>query len=115
MSQPFQKKQEEELVKRFEASLKKNDPLFFDLESFEIIIDHYLDRSKNKKALEAVNQAIKLYPYSTELISAKAQILTNLEEYEAAIELLHQARNLNPNDLDLIMNLAWIVASSQEP
>jgi hypothetical protein len=61
MSQPFQKKQEEELVKRFEASLKKNDLIFFDLESLEIIIVNYVDRSKNNKARVAVNQAIKLY------------------------------------------------------
>jgi tetratricopeptide (TPR) repeat protein len=58
---------------------------FFDIESFETIIGYYLEKSKFKRALAAVEQAIDQYPFSTELLTVKAQILTNLERFDEAL------------------------------
>jgi tetratricopeptide (TPR) repeat protein len=86
MAHEFRKREEEEeLIRRFEENLKRNSADFFDIDAYETIIDYYLDNNKFKKALSAVNQAIETYPYSTELMTVKAQILSNLELYEEAL------------------------------
>ena len=84
MAKEFRKREEEEeLIRSFEENLKKKSSGFFDLEAYETIIYYYLDRGKHKKALVAVNMAMEQYPFSTELISVKAQILSNLQHASA--------------------------------
>jgi hypothetical protein len=74
MAQEFRKREEEEeLIRSFEEILKKKSSVFFDLEAYETIIYYYLDRAKHKKALTAVSMAMAQYPFSTELIAAKAR------------------------------------------
>ena len=63
MAQDFRKREEEELIKRYEENLRKNTPGFYDIDSYEIIIDHYMALSKFKKALKAVNSAIDQFPF----------------------------------------------------
>ena len=44
MSHEFRKREEEEeLIKRYEANLKENSPGYFDIDAYEIIIDHYME------------------------------------------------------------------------
>ncbi|MEQ9591256.1 MAG: hypothetical protein RLN86_01595, partial [Cyclobacteriaceae bacterium] len=102
MAHDFRKREEEEeLIKRFEESLKKNTNEFFEINSYETIIDYYIEKSKHKKALSAVDQAMALYPFSTDLLAVKAQILSNLEAYDEALELLEKAKSLHPTDIDI--------------
>ena len=104
MSREYRKREEEnELIKRFEDHLRKKKSEFFDLDAYEEIIDFYMTRGKHTKALHAVNQAINQYPFSTELIVVKAQVLTNLEDYAQALELLEQAHSLQPNDPEIFL------------
>src|SRR5687768_18008507 len=100
MSKEYRKREEEgnELIRRFEDYLRKKKSEFFDLDAYEQIIDYYMFRSKHNKALQAVNLAISQYPFSTELITLKAQILSNLEEFDEALSLLDKAHSLQPND-----------------
>src|SRR5690606_10275945 len=105
MPREYRKREEEnELIRRFEDLLRRKKPGLFDLESYEQIIDYYLFRSKYNKALQAVNQAISQYPFSTELLTVKAQILSNLEEYDQALALLEQDGALQPNAPEVFIN-----------
>jgi hypothetical protein len=80
MAHEFRKREEEEeLIKRYEESLRKNTTDFYDIDCYEIIIDHYMALSKFKKALTAVNSAIEQFPFSTDLLSVKAQVLSHLK------------------------------------
>jgi len=91
MAQEFRKRQEEEeLIRRYEEDLKHSQSEFFDIDSYETIIGYYLEKSKFKRALTAVERALDQYPYSTELFTVKAQVLTNLERYDEALELLER-------------------------
>src|SRR5690606_6163513 len=104
MPRDYRKREEDiEMIKRIEEHIRKKKSAFFDLESYEMIIDHYLLMGKFNKALQAVNQAIGQYPFSTELLPVKAQILSNLEEYDQALELLDQAHALQPNDAEVFL------------
>ena len=111
MAKEYRKREEgNELIKRFEDHLRKKKAEFFDLDAYEQIIDHYMLRSKHNKALQAVNQAISQYPFSIELITVKAQILSNLEEYSQALELLHHAHSLQPNDPEIYLTKGSILS-----
>jgi tetratricopeptide (TPR) repeat protein len=87
MAHDFRKREEEELIRRFEENLKNNSTNFFDVEDYETIAHFYLDNNKPKKALTAINMAMDQYPFSTEMFTVKAQILINLEEYDIEISL----------------------------
>jgi tetratricopeptide (TPR) repeat protein len=112
MPREYRKREEEgnELIRRFEEHLRKKKAAFFDLDAYEQIIDFYMFRGKHNKALQAVNQAISQYPFSTELITIKAQILSNLEDYEAALELLEEARALQPNDAEIFLTIGSVLS-----
>ena len=54
MSHEFRKREEEEeLIKRYEDNLRANTVGYFDIEAYEVIIDHYMEKLKFKKALVA--------------------------------------------------------------
>ena len=111
MAHEFRKREEEEeLIKRYEDGLRKNTTGFYDIDSYEIIIDHYMMQSKFKKALTVVNTAIEQYPFSTELLSVKAQILSSLKQYDEALELLETAKNLHPMDLDVYLSIGSVLS-----
>jgi len=109
MPKRFRKREEEDdLIKRFEAALRKKTSEFFNLEGFESIIEHYILLNKNKKALAAVEMASAQYPFSSELVTLKAQIFSNLERFEEAEELLKQLLLMNPNDTDALLNIGSV-------
>src|SRR3954469_24894341 len=111
MAREYRKREEEnELIKRFEDNLRKKKAGFFDLDAYEQIIDFYMFRGKLNKALHAVNQAISQYPYSIELITIKAQVLSSLEEYDQALELLDQAHAMQPNDPEIFLTIGSILS-----
>lgn len=109
MAHEFRKREEEEeLIKRYEENLRKNVHSFYDIDSYEIIIDHYMAGSKFKKALVAVNSAIEQFPFSTELLTIKAQVLSHLKQYDEALQLLEIAKNLHPNDLEIYLSIGSV-------
>lgn len=44
-------------VERYEAMLHRNDRYFFDVEEFEMIVEHYLERSELKQAKQVLDFA----------------------------------------------------------
>ncbi len=99
MAKNFKKKKEEdELIKRFEEYQKNKANHFFELENFDYIISHYQDNGKYSQALSAVNMAFDQYPFSIELLIVKSQVLSNLEKYDEALELLEKAETYHPSD-----------------
>jgi tetratricopeptide (TPR) repeat protein len=91
-----------ENIKKFEEMLKNGDSLFFDLDTYEYIINHFIEQGKLKKALKACEMAMGQYPFSTELFLDKAFILIKKQEFEEAEELIDKADLFQPNDIDVI-------------
>lgn len=109
MAQEFRKREEEEeLIKRYEENLRKNITEFFDIDAYEVIIDHYMSSSKFKKALVAVEAAISQFPFSTDLLTVKAQVLSGLQRYDEALALLESAKNLHPYDLEIYFSMGSV-------
>ena len=66
MEQDFEDRREETLhsVKRFESMLKRMESGFFDLDTYEQIVEHYMDEGKIVDAMKACDLALEQYPYS---------------------------------------------------
>ncbi len=115
MEEDFKSRREQkDLITKFETSLNEGKTVFFDLDDYQTIVDHYLTKGKNNKALQVCDQGIVLYPYSIDLMLDKAQVLSNLERFEKALDVLDQALNLQPNDGDIYI-LKGNIDSLQEP
>ena len=73
-------------IKHFEECVKRGSVPFFDVEYFEFIIDHYLERGDLNKAYKACDIALEQHPYSGDFLMEKAQILVQKEENEEEYE-----------------------------
>ncbi|WP_026998787.1 tetratricopeptide repeat protein [Eisenibacter elegans] len=92
----------EETVVRFEQMLRQEEFFFFDVETYERIIEYYREREEYETALQACEMALSQYPFSNEIKFEKAQVLASLDEFEDALELIEQLEVLYPQDKDLI-------------
>jgi len=114
MAENFKKKKEEnELIKRFEHHLNEGSE-YFDVDAFEEIINYYLDRGKYNKALEAAKLGVEQFPFSSELMTFNAQILFNLEDLPKALEMVDKALTFHPNDIDTLSLKGTILSQKGE-
>jgi len=88
-------------VRRFERMVASNEPVFFDLADFENIIDHYTTNTLYDKALQACEAAITQYPFSTELLIDRSQVLAMKGEYRAAADQIEAVALLDPDNPDV--------------
>ena len=110
MQEEHKRKEQRELVKKFEAFLKAKENHYFDEDSFLNIISYYQDQDKLKMALRASDLATGQYPFSTDLIAEKADILVKLNQSDKAISTLETGLAYQPNDPDLLMQVGTIYA-----
>ena len=102
MGKHFNKAETKNSVKKFEEMLKNGQNLFFDLNTYEAIINHFIDDGKINKALKACSFAFIQYPFSFELLITKAQLLVKKEKLDEALFLLDDAEKFQPNDTEII-------------
>ncbi|MCD6366421.1 MAG: hypothetical protein J7L46_02655 [Bacteroidales bacterium] len=76
------------LIKRFEMMMVKSENAFFDMEEFMDIISYYTDNYQYNKALQVVVMAEKQYPFSTEILLMKANVLFKKDKKSEAIKIL---------------------------
>jgi tetratricopeptide (TPR) repeat protein len=103
MHEEHKRKEERELIIKFESFLKNNESHYFEEEQFFHIIDYYRDREKFRAALKACDIALAQFPYSTDLIAEKADILVKLNEAGQALEMIEEALTFSPNDPELLI------------
>jgi tetratricopeptide (TPR) repeat protein len=91
------------LIARFEEMLRKKSEYFFDSEEFETVIDFYIDKNQLITAGQVADLASRQHPFSAIFPIRKAQLLSALNETQAALEVLTQAENLEPSNPELFM------------
>src|SRR5215218_45555 len=91
------------IIKKFEAMVSRNETVFFDLSDFEFIIDHYTTSFNYKKALQACEAALNQYPFSTELLIDKSQLLAMSGNFAEAIDMIDQVALLDPDNADVLV------------
>ena len=83
-------------VDRFEEMLKQNESYFFDVEVFETIIDHYLDKTDIEKAKQAINISLLQHPTSSNLKLKEAHFLAATHKPNKALQILNNLELLEP-------------------
>ena len=100
---PYRQEHEDirELLRQFENLSSGRSHSFLNEESFERIIDHFDDMDDLPRALDAADEGIHQYPYSSSLLIKKADLLIATRQYRGALEMLEQAEILDSTDIDI--------------
>ncbi|MDH7461823.1 tetratricopeptide repeat protein [Chitinophagaceae bacterium 26-R-25] len=100
---PYRQDSEElqELLKQFENLKKGRNHSFISEESFEKIIDYYDDADNINEALEAAEIAVEHFPFSSELLVKKADLLIGARRYTEALDILERAELFDSRDINL--------------
>lgn len=94
--------EQKDSVQRFEEMVRKNEHYFFDLSTYEFIIQHYISKGDFDKAISACNMGIEQHPYSGDLMIEMAQLHMDGGHYKQALEAIEKAETLQPGDYELI-------------
>ncbi len=91
----------DELLRQFENLKKGKNHSFIDEESFERIIDYFDDADDLAKALEAAEIAVEHFPFSSDLLIKKADLLIGARKYHDALDILEHAELFDSRDINL--------------
>ncbi|MBM3434677.1 MAG: hypothetical protein FJY07_00500 [Bacteroidetes bacterium] len=75
------------LVDRFDRMVQKGERYFFDVDEFEMIIDHYLIDNQLDKTNLAIKYAMEQHPRISSFMLKKAQMLVSSNHINKALEL----------------------------
>lgn len=95
-------------VQRYEAMVAKHDQLFFDVEEFEMIIDHYLENNEPRRAEKVLSFAKQLHPDSVDLTFCEAVVMMGLGRLSKAMELLDAIEKVEPYNEEVHLHKAGI-------
>ncbi len=88
-------------VKRFEESLTNEHPVFFDVITFEYLIQHYEANEQWDKAMKVIDYALEQHPYESLFLVKKAGLFIFYKKYKQALDLLDQAETIDPSDVTI--------------
>ncbi len=91
------------LVSRYENMIISGKSQYFDISEFEDIINYYLFRDNGHKAVNVVNYAIKLHPYSTELKFKLAFVYYKSKKYLFALKVLNKLQQIEPSNHEVFI------------
>ena len=97
-----------ELVEKFDGMLKQGAHYFFDVEEFEVIIDHYLFSNQLEKSDLAIKYAMEQHPRISSFMLKKAQLFVSSNKINKALELLKEVENIEPENVEIFMTKAGI-------
>ncbi len=95
-------------VERYEAMLHRNDRYFFDVEEFEMIIEHYLEQNDLRKARAVLDYAKVQHPGALDLMFCEAHVLMNMGKLNRALEVLDGIAKVEPYNEDVHLHKAGI-------
>lgn len=105
---PERNEQVHNCVERYESMLARNTTLFFDVEEFEVIIEHYLEQSDNRRAKEVLDLAQRQHPGSLDLMFSEAHVLMSSGKLNRALEVLDGIGKMEPFNEDVHLHKASI-------
>lgn len=101
----WNKSHEEELLQRFEAGRSDGKSVYFDLEEYEQIIDHYILREEFDMAEKALEAARSIHRDSDTLRLKAARICLCRKRPEEALSLLGRQ---NDEEAGILRGAAWL-------
>lgn len=105
-----------ELLKQYENLKNGRHHSFLEEDAFEKIIDYYQEKEDLPKAMEAASSGCEQYPYSSQLLIKKADLLLANRRYKDALTILEKATLLDGGDINLyiLKTDAYMALDQQE-
>ncbi|MGN6616885.1 MAG: tetratricopeptide repeat protein [Ilyomonas sp.] len=91
----------EELLKQYNNLRAGKSHSFLEEDAFERIIDYFDEHDDFAKAFEATETGLDYFPYSSQLLIKKADLLLVSRKYYDALDVLEKAELLDNRNIDL--------------
>lgn len=100
---PYREEHEDlkEILKQYNNLRSGKSHLFLEEDAFETVIDYFDDKDDLAQALEAAETGLEYFPYSSQLLIKKADLLIATRKYKEALQILEQASLYDNNDITL--------------
>lgn len=99
-----------ELIVQYETTTRLGEQHYYAQDEYNKLIDYYEFEWLYDEAVEVVNKAIELYPYTVEFLFRKAHIFILSEKPKRALKILKEAEVMVPGSFDLKLHKAWVLA-----
>ncbi len=93
----------QDLVSRYENSVRKNEYLLMDEESLERLAEFYEFEGNYEYAMEVVELGLKQHPFSAILMLKKAQLLFDIKKCEESLIWVERALLYDPSDQTILL------------
>lgn len=90
------------LISSYEAAQKEGNSLYLSVDEYEVIIDFYLDQSRDFKAHQAVDWAIETYPFASVFFYKKALLCYGDDKHIESLKHIEKALALDPTNSEYI-------------
>src|SRR5690349_17996079 len=91
----------EKLLKQYNNLRAGKSHSFLEEDAFERIIDYFDEHDDFAKAFEATETGLDYFPYSSQLLIKKADLLLVSRKYYDALDVLEKAELLDNRNIDL--------------
>jgi tetratricopeptide (TPR) repeat protein len=92
----------EELVKRYEQSLKEGHPGYFDVDELEDISEYYRTNGKRNESTDVIEMGLRLHPENSVLLLRRATLFAEIGEYKRALKILDRLPVKNNTEVRLL-------------
>ena len=106
----------QEILKRYDNLKKGRGQSYIDEESFEKLIDYFDEKEDIGSALEAAEKGAEQYPFSSNMVIRRADLLIATHKYREALTLLDHAATLDSGDINvyILKTDAYLALDKQE-
>jgi tetratricopeptide (TPR) repeat protein len=101
-------------VNEFEILTQQGEKTSFDIRIYQKLIEYYQSEGDHKKAIEVADSALEQYGYRVDFYLVKSRVLLTLKQPMEAMDCLHQAEALNPQDTDVLLTKALILSELRD-
>ncbi len=115
---PFREEHEElkEILRQYNNLRLGKSHAFLEEDAFERLIDYFDDKDDLQQALEAAETGLEYFPFSSQLLIKKADLLIATRRYAEALEVLEHASLFDSNDINIyILKTDAHLALDQQP
>lgn len=105
-----------ELLQQYENLASGKSHSFIEEDAFEKIIDYFDDKDDLSKALKAAETGLEYFPFSSQLLIKKSDLLIASRRYKEALETLEHASLFDNTDINLyILKTEAYLALDEQP
>ncbi|MDP4291067.1 MAG: tetratricopeptide repeat protein, partial [Bacteroidota bacterium] len=102
-----------DLVKRLENKLHTGESFYFDVEDYELILDHYLQEDDLEKCFLVLQNAMEQHPNTISLTLRQVQFLISKNNTEKALRILKEVEAIDPYNKDIFRTRGDIYSQLQ--